>query len=186
MEKWFERLLAEAVLHALPPTAVSKISVHSVDSQVTELCILVGMSDQGVPKSVMKDPVTWLYPLYEPYNTGRLQVSPIHEIYFEESGNPSGKPVVFMHGGPGGGSEPKQRRFFHPAKYHIINFDQRGCGKKSIPRLTHPLEANTTWDLVDDIEKIREHLSNRAVAGVRRILGFRPLRWPIPRHIQIA
>ena len=103
----------------------------------------------------MKDPVTWLYPPIEPYNTGRLQVSPVHEIYFEETGNPSGKPVIFLHGGPGGGSDPKQRRFFHPEKYRIVNFDQRGCGK-STPYAS--LEANTTWDLVADIEKIREHL----------------------------
>jgi proline iminopeptidase len=81
----------------------------------------------------MKDPVSWLYPPIEPYNTGRLQVSPVHEIYFEESGNPSSKPVVFLHGGPGGGSDPKQRRFFHPEKYRIVNFDQRGCGKRPSP-----------------------------------------------------
>jgi proline iminopeptidase len=114
------------------------------------------MPDHRAPESVMKDPVTWLYPPIEPYNTGLLQVSPVHEIYFEESGNPSGKPVMFLHGGPGGGSEPKQRRFFHPARYRIVNFDQRGCGK-STPYAS--LEANTTWDLVGDIEKIREHLS---------------------------
>ena len=75
----------------------------------------------------MKDPVTWLYPPVEPYRTDRLRVSPVHELYFEESGNLAGKPVVFLHGGPGGGSDPKQRRFFHPAKYRIICFDQRGC-----------------------------------------------------------
>ena len=103
----------------------------------------------------VKDPVTWLYPPVEPYSTGRLQVSAVHEIYFEESGNPSGKPVIFLHGGPGGGSDPKQRRFFHPEKYRIVNFDQRGCGK-STPYAS--LEANTTWDLVADIEKVREHL----------------------------
>jgi proline iminopeptidase len=85
----------------------------------------------------------------------RLRGRCIHEIYFEESGNPSGKPVVFLHGGPGGGSDAKQRRFFHPEKYRIVNFDQRGCGK-STPYAS--LEANTTWDLVGDIEKIREHL----------------------------
>jgi proline iminopeptidase len=113
------------------------------------------MRNNRVPESVMKDPVTWLYPPLEPYNTGRLPVSPIHEIYFEESGNPSGKPAVFLHGGPGGGSAPKQHGFFHPDKYRIVNFDQRGCGK-STPYAC--LDANTTWDLVDDIEKIREHL----------------------------
>src|SRR5579872_5908076 len=117
--------------------------------------ILLAMSNHRSPKSIMKDPVTWLYPPIEPYNTGRIQVSAVHEIYFEESGNPLGKPVVFLHGGPGGGSDPKQRRFFHPEKYRIINFGQRGCGK-STPYAS--LEANTTWDLVADIEKIREHL----------------------------
>jgi pimeloyl-ACP methyl ester carboxylesterase len=121
----------------------------------TEICILFRMSNQPFPQSVLKDPVTWLYPPLETYNMGRLRVSPVHEIYFEESGNPAGKPVVFLHGGPGGGSDPKQRRFFHPDKYRIINFDQRGCGK-STPYAS--LEANTTWDLVGDIEKIREHL----------------------------
>jgi proline iminopeptidase len=113
------------------------------------------MPNRTIHESRTKDPVTRLYPPLEPYNAGRLRVSPLHELYFEESGNPSGKPVVFLHGGPGGGSEPKQRRFFHPAKYRIVNFDQRGCGK-STPYAS--LEANTTWDLVGDIEKIREHL----------------------------
>src|ERR1051326_9043618 len=78
----------------------------------------------------MKDPVTWLYPAIEPYHTGRLKVSDVHELYFEESGNSSGKPVIFLPGGPGGGSDPKQRRFFHPEKYRIVNFDQRCCGKR--------------------------------------------------------
>ncbi|MDM7913666.1 MAG: prolyl aminopeptidase [Candidatus Eisenbacteria bacterium] len=104
---------------------------------------------------VLKDPVTWLYPEIEPYHTERLAVSQLHEIYYEESGNPAGKPVVFLHGGPGGGSEPKQRRFFDPRRYRIVNFDQRGCGK-STPHAE--LAENTTWDLVDDVEKLREHL----------------------------
>lgn len=113
------------------------------------------MNDHMPPEPLMKDPVTWLYPPIEPYYTGRLSVSPTHEIYFEQSGNSAGKPVVFIHGGPGGGSEPKQRRFFHPEKYRIVNFDQRGCGR-STPYAS--LEENTTWDLVADIEKIRKHL----------------------------
>lgn len=125
--------------------------------------ILLTMTNHTLPVAMMKDPVTWLYPPIEPYSMGRLQVSPIHEIYFEESGNPAGKPVVFLHGGPGGGSDAKQRRFFHPEKYRIVNFDQRGCGK-STPYAS--LEANTTWDLVADIEKIREHL------GIERWLVF--------------
>ena len=103
----------------------------------------------------VKDPVSWLYPPIEPYRTERLKVSDVHELYFEESGNPKGKPVVFLHGGPGGGTDPKQRRFFDPDKYRIVLFDQRGCGK-STPYAS--LEENTTWDLVSDIEKLREHL----------------------------
>ncbi len=103
----------------------------------------------------VKDPVTWLYPPVEANRTGMLRVSEVHEIYWEESGNPAGKPVVFLHGGPGGGSDPKARRFFHPGKYRIVAFDQRGCGK-STPYAC--LEANTTWDLVADIETLREHL----------------------------
>jgi len=103
----------------------------------------------------VKDPLTWLYPPVEAYLTGRLKVTEGHELYYEESGNPQGKPVVFLHGGPGGGSDPKQRRFFHPGKYRIVNFDQRGCGK-STPYAN--LDGNTTWDLVADIERLREHL----------------------------
>ena len=80
-------------------------------------------------KRPLKDPLTWLYPPLEPFRSGRLKVSPVHELYFEESGNPAGKPVVFLHGGPGGGTTPKQRRFFDPLRYRIVLFDQRGCGR---------------------------------------------------------
>jgi len=96
-----------------------------------------------------------LYPALEPHRTGRLRVSDVHELYFEESGNPNGKPVVFLHGGPGSGTEGKQRRFFDPERYRIVLFDQRGCGK-STPFAS--LSQNTTWDLVADMEKLREHL----------------------------
>ena len=95
------------------------------------------------------------YPEIEPYRTGTLKVSALHEIYFEESGNPGGKPVVFVHGGPGGGTEPRQRRFFDPAAYRIVLFDQRGSGK-SVPFAE--LRENTTWDLVADMERLRAHL----------------------------
>lgn len=96
-----------------------------------------------------------LYPELEARVTGTLKVSEIHTLYYEESGNPEGKPVVFLHGGPGGGTDPKQRRFFNPEKYRIVLFDQRGCGR-STPNAS--LEENTTWHLVDDIERLREHL----------------------------
>src|SRR5260370_42358168 len=101
--------------------------------------MLLAMNNHNLPASMMKEPVTWLYPPIEPYNTGRLQVSPVHEIYYEESGSPSGKPVVFLHGGPGGGSAPKERPFFHPPKCPNAKFDQPGFGK--IPPKA-PLEAN--------------------------------------------
>ncbi len=100
-------------------------------------------------------PLRTFYPEIEPFRTGRLKVSEVHEIYWEESGNPEGKPVVFLHGGPGGGTEPKHRRFFDPKAYRIVLLDQRGCGK-STPYAS--LEANTTWDLVADIEKVRAEL----------------------------
>jgi proline iminopeptidase len=96
-----------------------------------------------------------LYPKIEPYNTFRLKVSNLHEIFIEESGNPKGKAMIFLHGGPGGGIEPVYRQYFNPEKWRIIIFDQRGCGK-STPHAE--LKENTTWDLVTDIEKIREDL----------------------------
>ena len=95
------------------------------------------------------------YPEIEPHRTGTLRVSELHEIHFEESGNPQGKPVVFVHGGPGGGTEPRQRRFFDPEAYRVVLFDQRGCGK-SAPHAE--LRENTTWDLVADMELLRERL----------------------------
>lgn len=96
-----------------------------------------------------------LYGEVEPYRSGYLEVDGQHRIYWEQSGNPRGKPVVFVHGGPGGGTEPRQRRFFDPARYAIVLFDQRGCGK-STPHAS--LEANTTWHLVADMEALRTHL----------------------------
>lgn len=105
--------------------------------------------------SIRRNPTTWLYPAIEPYRSERLRVSKLHEIYFEESGNPQGKPVVFVHGGPGAGTDPIQRRFFDPELYRIVLFDQRGCGK-STPHAC--LEENTTWDLVADMEALRQHL----------------------------
>lgn len=95
------------------------------------------------------------YPPIEPYRTQRLKVSALHEIYVEESGNPDGKPVVFVHGGPGGGCEAWHRQFFDPRRYRIVLFDQRGCGR-STPYAE--LRENTTWDLVADMETIRETL----------------------------
>jgi proline iminopeptidase len=104
-----------------------------------------------------------LYPPIDPHAVERLRVSDRHELYLEQSGDPDGAPVVFVHGGPGGGTTPKQRRLFDPAAYRIVLFDQRGCGA-STPHAS--LDENTTWDLVDDMEKIRDHL------GIERWVVF--------------
>src|SRR4030095_11659223 len=103
------------------------------------------------------------YPPIEPFETGRLKVSPLHELYYEQCGNPTGQPAIFLHGGPGGGLVPDYRRFFDPDIYRIVLFEQRGSGR-STPHAN--LEDNTTWHLVDDIEKLREHL------GIDRWLVF--------------
>ena len=99
---------------------------------------------------------TELWPSIEPFQTGHLQVSDIHQVYYELCGNPEGKPVFVLHGGPGGGSSPFMRRFCDPDKFLIVLHDQRGCGK-STPFAE--LKENTTQNLVEDIEKLRKHLN---------------------------
>jgi len=96
-----------------------------------------------------------LYPPIEARRSGFLRVDDLHEIYWEESGNPDGLPVIGIHGGPGGGSSPEMRRFFDPTVYRIILVDQRGCGK-STPH--SELQGNDTWSLVSDMEAVREKL----------------------------
>lgn len=109
------------------------------------------MSDQG------------LFPEIEPYLSGHLRVSPLHEIYYEESGKPGGRPILFLHGGPGAGLNPKQRRYFDPEFYRAVLFDQRGAGRS---RPHAELEENTTDHLIADIEKLRIHL------GIERWIVF--------------
>jgi proline iminopeptidase len=104
-----------------------------------------------------------LYPAIEPYETGRLDVGDGHNLYWERCGTPGAKPAVFLHGGPGAGCSPDHRRQFDPERYDVLLFDQRGCGR-STPHAS--LEANTTWDLVGDIEQLRE------IAGVERWMAF--------------
>ena len=99
------------------------------------------------------------YPELEPYNSGWLKVSGGHSIYYEECGSPAGKPALIVHGGPGGGCNPAMRRFHDAARYRIVLFDQRGCGR-SAPHAS--LDANTTWDLVADMEQLRTHLGIEA------------------------
>jgi proline iminopeptidase len=104
-----------------------------------------------------------LYPTARPYRKDFLHVSALHELYYEESGNPKGKPVVFLHGGPGAASNSSMRRFFDPRRYRIVLFDQRGCGSS---RPHAELRENDTWALVQDIEALRTHL------GVERWMVF--------------
>jgi len=104
-----------------------------------------------------------LYPPIRPYQRGYLRVSALHEIHYEQSGNPRGRPAVFLHGGPGGATDAAMRRFFDPRRYRIVLFDQRGCGAS---RPHGELRENTTWDLVNDIEALREQL------GIERWLVF--------------
>lgn len=104
-----------------------------------------------------------LYDEIDPYDIGHLQVSDVHHLYYEQSGNPNGKPAVFLHGGPGAGLIPEYRRFFDPEAYRVILFEQRGSGR-SLPHAS--LEDNTTWHLVADIEKLRNHF------GVEQWLVF--------------
>jgi len=104
-----------------------------------------------------------LYPEIEPFDSNFLPVSDIHTLYYEQSGNPQGLPVLYLHGGPGGQTTPKSRRYFDPSRFRIVAFDQRGAGK-STPHAC--LDENTTWDLVSDIEKLRKHLGIEAWAIV--------------------
>ncbi len=99
--------------------------------------------------------MTPLFPPIEPYQKHFINVSSLHKIYVEESGNPKGKPLLFLHGGPGGGTDPEHRRLYDPQIFRIILLDQRGCGH-STPFAE--LTENTTWDLVSDIEVVRKHL----------------------------
>ncbi|MFM9912588.1 MAG: prolyl aminopeptidase [Methylophilaceae bacterium] len=104
-----------------------------------------------------------LFPPIEPFRSGHFEVSPLHQLYYEECGNPHGQPVVVLHGGPGSGCNPNQRRFFDPAHYRIVLFDQRGCGR-SLP--AGCVEDNNIQALANDMELLREHL------GIARWLVF--------------
>ncbi|MCX8227383.1 MAG: prolyl aminopeptidase [Sulfitobacter sp.] len=110
-----------------------------------------------------KRAVQYLYPPVDPFDQRMLDVGDGHSVYFEQCGNPRGIPVVVLHGGPGGGCSPSMRRYFDPKKYHIILFDQRGCGRS---RPFASVTNNTTWDLVSDIERIRSAL------GIEKWIAF--------------
>jgi proline iminopeptidase len=121
------------------------------------LTLLLGGCMETDPDSTVEA----LWPAIEPFETGHLRVSPIHEIYYELSGNPEGIPVLVLHGGPGGRSSPYMRRFYDPERYLIVLHDQRGAGKS---RPYGELRENDTWELVEDIERLRLHLGlDRAI-----------------------
>ena len=113
--------------------------------------------------SVMRESLRTLYPPIEPYDKGWLETGDGHRVYWERSGNSKGKPALIVHGGPGAGLSPNHRRIFHPQRNNVLLFDQRGCGK-STPHAS--IEANTTWHLVADMERLR------AMMGVERWLVF--------------
>ncbi len=112
-----------------------------------------------------------LYPENEPFAFGWLSAGGPHEVYYEECGARAGKPCLILHGGPGGAINPTMRRFFDPQKWRMTLFDQRGCGRS---RPNASLEDNTTWALIEDIEKLRVRLGVREMDGVRRLLGLHP------------
>jgi len=130
-------------------------------SWIVMIALTAAVSGGCAQQPEKQGPVLW--PEIEPYETGYLKVSDTHEIYYEFCGNPGGIPVFVLHGGPGAATYPYYRQFFNPEKFHIILHDQRGCSN-SKPFLE--LEGNTTWDLVGDIEKLREH------AGAEKIILF--------------
>jgi len=131
------------------------MSAPSAAAQVSSLADALKTVTIAAPSVNPKQPLRELYPPIEPYDSGMLKVDDVHTIYYEQCGNPSGEPVVFLHGGPGGGLAPFYRQYFDPKAWRMVLFDQRGAGK-STPFAC--LEKNTTWDLVNDIEKIRNHL----------------------------
>ena len=112
--------------------------------------------------------LTTLYPAAAINQSGHLAVSDLHQVYWESCGNPNGKPVVFVHGGPGGGTSAETRRFFDPERYHIIQFDQRGCGQ-STPHAC--LDENTTWDLIAEIGTDTLEAFDQVLFDIRRLDG---------------
>ena len=130
---------------ATPPTATTPRPARRSSKRVAPSGLAAPLTT--APRNV--------YAALEPYRHGWLRVSATHEIYWEESGNPRGKAAVFVHGGPGCGASANSRQYFDPARYRIVVFDQRGCGRS---RPTASLEDNTTWHLVEDMEALRKHL----------------------------
>lgn len=137
---------------SLPASGLAFLSAQALSAGMPSGMSVHAATDADGPVPRVKG---GLYPPIKPYRTGRLDVSPVHQLYYEECGNPDGVPVVFLHGGPGGGCRPEHRRFFDPQQYRIVLFDQRGCGR-STPLAS--VQQNTTAHLVSDIEQLRAEL----------------------------
>ena len=151
----FARMIARSVRRVALGAAVGSMMTIQQDASMLAAAkgTLVGTGTLGgVGRG---EPLKTLYPAIEPYMTGRLEVGSGHSVYYEQCGNANGKPVVFVHGGPGSGCSASNRCFFDPELYRIILIDQRGAGR-STPSAS--LEDNTTWDLVEDIEHLRTTL----------------------------
>ncbi|ETI32371.1 prolyl aminopeptidase, variant 3 [Phytophthora nicotianae CJ01A1] len=148
-----EREQARRAAVALSAVALTSLAVSYSTSASSEAA--KKKENQIDQPHYLSTPEEFLYPAIQPFNTGTLQVSPVHELYYEECGNPYGKPVIMVHGGPGAGCSASMRRYHDPRVYRIILLDQRGSGR-SKPHAS--LEDNTTWHLVEDMEKLRRHL----------------------------
>ncbi|KAF0698369.1 Aste57867_11019 [Aphanomyces stellatus] len=151
--------LCSPLIHA-SGNSFKGINAFALTAVIGSVALCTNANNEGVNKWDLKDKSQckaddFLYPKIEPYKTGRLQVSKTHSLYYEECGNPNGKPVILVHGGPGGGCSPTMNRYHDPAVYRIIALDQRGSGR-SLPHAS--LEDNTTWHLISDMEKLREEL----------------------------
>jgi proline iminopeptidase len=143
---------------AVPQSSRSRVSCAAGCAAFAALAAAsssTAVEAEAQPQASAPPPPRAVYPPLEPFRTGELRVSSLHTLYYEECGVPDGQPVIFLHGGPGGGCNDGHRRFFDPQRYRIILFDQRGCGR-STPFAS--LEENTTWHLVSDIEALRTHL----------------------------
>jgi proline iminopeptidase len=150
-------VIDEHPIISLPDSILRNSDSDQYDNHLTVLFI------PDLELKLYNYPMDTRYPLTEPYHTGRLQVSTLHNLYYEECGNPQGQPAVFLHGGPGGGIRPESRRYFDPNFYRAILFDQRGAGK-STPYAD--IRENDTWNLVEDLERLRTHL------GIERWVVF--------------